>query len=176
MTHPGQRLAHASPTLPFLFLSYGTIVSYNVPPYARAGLYKQTAELNNLLGEWRDARGDDGVLREPIARLAFDAGLHKDCPPVVGLDLDVDAATALPDEAFEAWAGRLGSYLRVVEARLFSEGLHTLGRVPDEAGMASYLDAAFGDALPAPARGPGIESVLGLLGAILTWRRTRKRR
>jgi hypothetical protein len=28
----------------------------------------------------------------------------------------------------------------------------------------------------APARGFGIESVLGLLGAILVWRRTRKRR
>ena len=28
----------------------------------------------------------------------------------------------------------------------------------------------------APARGPGVESVLGLLGAILVWRRTRKRR
>lgn len=28
---------------------YGTIVSYNVPPYGRAGLYKQLAELKALL-------------------------------------------------------------------------------------------------------------------------------
>lgn len=28
---------------------YGTIVSYNVPPYGRAGLYKQLAELKGLL-------------------------------------------------------------------------------------------------------------------------------
>lgn len=28
---------------------YGTIVSYNVPPYGRAGLYKQMAELKALL-------------------------------------------------------------------------------------------------------------------------------
>jgi len=28
---------------------YGTIVSHNVPPYGRAGLYRQTAELRSLL-------------------------------------------------------------------------------------------------------------------------------
>lgn len=28
---------------------YGTIVSHNVPPYGRAGLYKQLAELRALL-------------------------------------------------------------------------------------------------------------------------------
>ena len=33
---------------------YGTIISHNVPPYGRAGLYKQTAELRELLGEYRE--------------------------------------------------------------------------------------------------------------------------
>ena len=33
---------------------YGTIVSYNVPPYGRAGLYKELANLRELV---RDATG-----------------------------------------------------------------------------------------------------------------------
>ena len=47
---------------------FGTIVSHNVPPYGRAGLYKTLAELRSLLQEHREG-GPDGrnVLREPIA-------------------------------------------------------------------------------------------------------------
>lgn len=30
---------------------YGTIVSYNVPPYGRAGLYKELASLRELVRE-----------------------------------------------------------------------------------------------------------------------------
>lgn len=33
---------------------YGTIVSHNVPPYGRAGLYKQMATLRELLAEYRE--------------------------------------------------------------------------------------------------------------------------
>lgn len=33
---------------------YGTIVSHNVPPYGRSGLYKQLAGLKELLGEYRE--------------------------------------------------------------------------------------------------------------------------
>lgn len=41
---------------------YGTIVSHNVPPYGRAGLYKQMAVLRELLGEFRGApAGEQGV-------------------------------------------------------------------------------------------------------------------
>jgi len=34
---------------------YGTIVSHNVPPYGRAGLYKQLTQLKDLLAEYREA-------------------------------------------------------------------------------------------------------------------------
>ena len=35
---------------------YGVMVSHNVPPYGRAGLYKQTAELRELLNEYRESQ------------------------------------------------------------------------------------------------------------------------
>ncbi len=37
---------------------------------------------------------------------------------------------------------------KVVESRLFSEGLHVLGRPPSQDHMRQYLSAYFGDALP----------------------------
>lgn len=38
--------------------------------------------------------------------------------------------------------------VQVVESRLFSEGLHVLGRAPSQDQMRQYLSAYFGGALP----------------------------
>ena len=40
----------------------------------------------------------------------------------------------------------------MVAGRLFSEGLHVLGRAPGETQMAQYLSAFFGDDLPEQVR------------------------
>ena len=134
---------------------YGVLVSYNVPPYGRAGLYKQLAELAALLGEWREEEGggggDPAALREPITALAIACGLTADCPPPVGEPgraADAAAIAAAPAGAFAAWAAALGATLRTAEARLFSSGLHTLGAAPDADEAAAYLGAYFGDRLP----------------------------
>lgn len=42
---------------------------------------------------------------------------------------------------------------QVVEARLFSEGLHVLGQPPSDEHMRQYLEAYFGDDLPEEAVG-----------------------
>ncbi|CAJ1416496.1 unnamed protein product [Effrenium voratum] len=39
---------------------YGCLVSYNVPPYARAGLYKELQTLRGLLAEFMESREDTG--------------------------------------------------------------------------------------------------------------------
>jgi len=36
-------------------------------------------------------------------------------------------------------------YLQILENRLFSAGLHTLGELPEQEQMASYLQAYFGE-------------------------------
>lgn len=45
---------------------YGTIVSYNVPPYGRAGLYKQLAELKALVAGAQGQGGQQGVLMQEV--------------------------------------------------------------------------------------------------------------
>ena len=53
---------------------YGTIVSHNVPPYGRAGLYKQLAELQGMVTEYREDPDVNQVLRRPILAALQSAG------------------------------------------------------------------------------------------------------
>ena len=59
---------------------YGTIVSHNVPPYGRAGLYKQLASLKELVNDYREAPDVSSSLRRPILDALTTSGLTDDCP------------------------------------------------------------------------------------------------
>ena len=153
---------------------YGVIVSHNVPPYGRAGLYKQTADLRELLSEYREAPSENFLaLRGPIFDLVASAGLDQDVPFTVhGVATRVTSETMagedeeegdsskidITPELFEQYASELFQYLGVLENRLFSEGLHVLGGAPTDAQAAQYLEAYFGDDLP----GDAIEKVAAM--------------
>jgi len=165
---------------------YGTIISHNVPPYGRAGLYKQTAELRELLGEYReDPKTNFESLRGPIFDLVAAAGLDADCP-FIAEDGDSEETTdkkitaesiesgeiSVSAERFEGYAADLTAYLGVLENRLFSEGLHVLGEAPSASATAKYLEAYFGETLPpdainliaSSAPGSKVEDVRASLG------------
>ncbi|KAL4859226.1 Acyl-coenzyme A oxidase [Chlorella vulgaris] len=155
---------------------YGTIVSYNVPPYGRAGLYKQLSELKGLLSEYRENPEGSDALKGPILELLASAGLQEDCPfePATAAaaagegssgqqhaqqqqqqqQLRAEDADAISTEAFSEYASRVYQYLQVLENRLFSEGLHVLGQAPPPEQAAQYLSAYFGGDLPAEAVEP----------------------
>jgi len=134
---------------------YGTIVSYNVPPYGRAGLYKELATLKDVLIEYRENPVANASLKGTIVANADSAGLLADCPLLdaqgLQVDLTPELADEMPDEDFESYASELYQYLQLVENRLFSEGLHTLGAAPDQKQMEGYLSAYFEDELPSEA-------------------------
>jgi magnesium chelatase subunit H len=50
--------------------------------------------------------------------------------------------------AFDNYLVKLYEYLQVLETRLFSSGLHTLGEPPNEEELAAYLEAYFGSEQP----------------------------
>ena len=126
---------------------YGTIVSHNVPPYGRAGLYKQLAELKALLQEYRE--NADESLQQPIMQLLSAAGLQEDCPATLEMQgVDADSAAHVPLEVFKRYASRVYLYLQEVETRVFSEGLHVLGQPPRPEETLKYLSAYFGEDIP----------------------------
>ncbi len=131
---------------------YGVLISHNVPPYGRAGLYKELVALRDLISEYREDPEKNYALKESICKKIGDTGLDADCPFEDALRLGIaftpENARLFSAAAFNRYLVQLYEYLQVLETRLFSSGLHTLGQQPNTEELKSYLQAYFGEDLP----------------------------
>ncbi len=131
---------------------YGVLISHNVPPYGRAGLYKELVALRDLISEYREDPQKNYVLKEGICKKIVDSGLDADCPfedaKKLGIGFTPENVRLFSGHAFDAYLVELYEYLQVLENRLFSSGLHTLGEKPNEEELGAYLEAYFGDEPP----------------------------
>ncbi|EGK90543.1 DUF3479 domain-containing protein [Microcoleus vaginatus PCC 9802] len=130
---------------------YGVLISHNVPPYGRAGLYKELMALRDLIAEYREDTAKNYVLKEAICKTILDSGLEADCPfdeaRKLGIAFSFENVGMFSPDVFHRYLVKLYEYLQVVECRLFSSGLHVLGEPPNSEEMTSYLEAYFGDRL-----------------------------
>ncbi|NMG10031.1 magnesium chelatase subunit H [Brasilonema sp. UFV-L1] len=131
---------------------YGVLISHNVPPYGRAGLYKELVTLRDLIAEYREDPQKNYVLKEAICKKIVDTGLDADCPfedaKRLGIGFTPENIRMFSGHAFDDYLVKLYEYLQVLENRLFSSGLHVLGEVPSEEELAGYLEAYFGNEPP----------------------------
>lgn len=130
---------------------YGVLISHNVPPYGRAGLYKELVTLRDLIAEYREDPARNYVLKEIICQKIVDTGLDTDCPfedaKRLGIAFSPENIQLFSAHAFDHYLHKLYEYLQVIESRWFSSGLHTLGEPPSPEALAGYLEAYFGDRL-----------------------------
>ncbi|NMF61544.1 magnesium chelatase subunit H [Brasilonema octagenarum] len=128
---------------------YGVLISHNVPPYGRAGLYKELVTLRDLIAEYREDPQKNYVLKEAICKKIVDTGLDADCPfedaKRLGIGFTPENIRMFSGHAFDDYLVKLYEYLQVLENRLFSSGLHVLGEKPSEEELAGYLEAYFGN-------------------------------
>jgi magnesium chelatase subunit H len=126
---------------------YGVLISHNVPPYGRAGLYKELVALRDLISEYREDPKKNYALKEAICKKIVDTGLDADCPfedaKRLGIPFTPENIRMFSAHAFNDYLVKLYEYLQVLETRLFSSGLHTLGEAPNQEEMAAYLEAYF---------------------------------
>ncbi|MDF5736092.1 MULTISPECIES: magnesium chelatase subunit H [unclassified Nostoc] len=145
---------------------YGVLISHNVPPYGRAGLYKELVALRDLISEYREDPQKNYVLKEAICKKIVDSGLDADCPfedaKRLGIAFTPENIRMFSTHAFDDYLVELYGYLQVVENRLFSSGLHTLGEAPNEEELGSYLEAYFGDEPQRQGSALGSQSVAGV--------------
>ncbi len=131
---------------------YGVLISHNVPPYGRAGLYKELVALRDLISEYREDPDKNYALKEAICKKIVDSGVDADCPfedaKRLGIAFTPENAQMFSPAAFNRYLVQLYEYLQVLENRLFSAGLHTLGESPNPEQLASYLQAYFGEEMP----------------------------
>ncbi|EDX87297.1 magnesium chelatase, H subunit [Synechococcus sp. PCC 7335] len=136
---------------------YGVLISHNVPPYGRAGLYKELLSLRELIAEYRENPEANAVLKEAICKQIVDAGLEADCPFAaarnLGIEFSAHTLKMFSPAVFDEYLGVLYQYLQTLENRLFSSGLHVLGETPTEEELESYLEAYFGDRYTEPFKG-----------------------
>ncbi|MBW4519112.1 MAG: magnesium chelatase subunit H [Scytolyngbya sp. HA4215-MV1] len=134
---------------------YGVLISHNVPPYGRAGLYKELVLLRELIAEYREDPQKNYALKEAIAKKIVDTGLDADCPFAdakrLGIAFTPENLNLFSADAFNHYLVKLYEYLQVLENRLFSSGLHQLGVAPDAETLSSYLNAYFTDEKSLPA-------------------------
>jgi magnesium chelatase subunit H len=126
---------------------YGVLISHNVPPYSRAGLYKELISLRDLIAEYREDPQKNSALQEAISKKIVDTGLEVDCPFVdakkLGIEFSPETARLFSVESLYRYFINVYEYLQIVEQRLFSSGLHTLGEAPTEDALDSYIQAYF---------------------------------
>ena len=126
---------------------YGVLVSHNVPPYGRAGLYKELITLRELIGEYRDNTDKNHALGDIICQKIVDAGLEKDCKFTEGIkqgiSFTVENGKLFSKNVINQYFVQVYEYLQVLEQRLFSSGLHVLGEKPSKEELKSYLEAYF---------------------------------
>ena len=126
---------------------YGVLISHNVPPYGRAGLYKELMALRDLISEYREDPQKNYALKEGICKKIIDSGLDADCPfeeaKKLGIEFTPENIGLFSDRLFNDYLVILYEYLQVLENRLFSSGLHILGEAPNSEQMNSYLEAYF---------------------------------
>ncbi len=131
---------------------YGVLISHNVPPYGRAGLYKELVALRDLIAEYREDPEKNYALKEGICKKILDAGINADCPfeeaRKLGIEFSPENMRMFSAGAFNRYLVKLYEYLQVLENRLFSSGLHVLGQPPNPEELTGYLTAYFGDELP----------------------------
>ncbi|MBD2166232.1 magnesium chelatase subunit H [Calothrix membranacea FACHB-236] len=128
---------------------YGVLISHNVPPYGRAGLYKELLALRDLISEYREDPQKNYALKEAICTKIVDTGLDADCPledaKKLGIAFSYENMRMFSAHVFDDYLVKLYEYLQVLESRLFSSGLHILGEEPDKEKLSGYLEAYFGD-------------------------------
>jgi magnesium chelatase subunit H len=128
---------------------YGVLISHNVPPYGRAGLYKELVALRDLIAEYREDPQKNYLLKEAICKKIVDTGLEVDCPftdaKKLGIPFTPENVRMFSSHAFDDYLVKLYEYLQVLENRLFSSGLHTLGEAPNPEELQAYLQAYFGE-------------------------------
>ena len=111
---------------------YATTISHAVPPYARAGLYKQLANTRLQIADCR---------------------LHSSN----AFNLQLPELPTLPDEEADRYLDRLNAYLDELESRLILDGLHTFGQNATPERAQALIEAA----LDVPRNGqPGLSELL----------------
>ncbi|MFD0632470.1 cobaltochelatase subunit CobN [Catenulispora yoronensis] len=119
--------------------AHATIIDHLMPPMARADTYGELAKLEQLLDEYATVAALDPdktpAVRAQIWTLIRAAQLHHDLAAFLHGDVDRQPA----DDDFDEFVLHLDGYLCEIKDVQIRDGLHILGRAPEEELVADVL-------------------------------------
>ncbi|WP_313082913.1 cobaltochelatase subunit CobN [Pulveribacter sp.] len=101
-----------------------TIVSHQTPPFTPGGLHDALTQMHDLLHQWQ--AHDEGAVRSAIAADLLAAAKKE------RVIADMGWTEARARQAFSAFVGELHNHLHELAQTAQPQGLHTLGRPPEE--------------------------------------------
>ncbi len=107
---------------------YSVIIGHAIPPFGRAGLYKEFGALKDLMADYREGQRSNENEEAIRQKLAL-THLSDDMPQLEG-------------ERFEDYAGRIWAYLGEMEQKLIMGELHVLGDAPGSSEQLALLTEA----------------------------------
>jgi magnesium chelatase subunit H len=108
----------------------------------------ELANLKDLLIKYRTSKSKD--LRQPIFSTCQRCGIESETPLPLNNQSAFDGsdlASSISSDVFDEWVVSVANYLELLQERLFSSGLRTLGSRPSEEDVQGYLSAFYGDSL-----------------------------
>ncbi|MDX2129519.1 MAG: cobaltochelatase subunit CobN [Chloroherpetonaceae bacterium] len=105
---------------------YSTIISHAIPPYARAGLYKEFQALKDLIDDYRIGRDSEELRRAISIKVSL-----------LGIELDINPL--LKESDYNRYISDVMAYLKQMEARLICADLHTFGENPNAETMTELI-------------------------------------
>ena len=113
--------------------SYCCIVDHLTPAFTNADLYEDLAKVENLLKDYNDAGHEDPGKLPLLRPMIWEA--------VCGADLDKDLELAEREvfADFDAFLERLHSYLTDLSDTMINDGLHIMGKAPEQDRLVEFL-------------------------------------
>ena len=115
--------------------SYGVILDHLIPSPVYGGAYDEIAELDDVIKQYYQAAQGDRAklpyLQQKLAEL-----VRKN-----NFDRDLSACQEEMDKDFPGFVGRLHAWIEEIKHSLIKDGLHVLGKVPEEERFANLIQA-----------------------------------
>ncbi len=112
------------------------VISHLTPPFAAAGLYREIAELHELMHQYREL--SEGAVRETTGQQILDRALEQN------LVRDMGWEEAQVRARFDEWLDALHQHLSEMASDNQPLGLHTFGTVPEDGHLISTITQMLG--------------------------------
>jgi cobaltochelatase CobN len=113
--------------------SYACIIDHLTPAFTNADLYDELGKVQGLVNDYTVAAAEDPAKVEILQSMIWEAVVQGD----LDKDLELTREKAMLD--FDGFLGRLHAYIEELADTMINDGLHIMGRSPEEDRLQEFI-------------------------------------